>query len=55
MGGAEALSPTNGKELNAANNDVNLEEDPSPVEPQMRAQSWLTASHSLVRDPEAEN
>lgn len=33
VGSAEALSPTACKELKADNNDVNLEEDASPVEP----------------------
>ena len=48
-----SLSPTTCKELNAANNGANLEEAPSPVEPQMSPQPWLT-DHSLVGGPEAD-
>lgn len=51
VGGAEGLCPTTCKKRKAANNDVNLE-DPSPGEPQVRAQPWLTTDHSLVKSPE---
>ena len=39
---AEALSPTNHEKLCPANNHMVLEADPSPVEPQMRAQPQPT-------------
>lgn len=54
VGGAEALSPTTSKKLKA-NNDANLEEDPSPVELESTAQPWLTPDYNLVKDPEAED
>lgn len=61
-----ASSPTTCKELNAANNDMNLEEEPYPDEPHMKPLPWLTLtaalsetlkqrtelSHIQVHDPE---
>lgn len=38
----EALSPTAHKELKVANNHMNWDADPSPLEPQMHPQPLLT-------------
>lgn len=49
--GSEILSPKARKELNLANNHINLEEHPSPVEP---SDGWHLDCN-LVRNPEAED
>lgn len=46
---SEVLNPTGHEELNVGSVHITLEADPSPVEPQIRLQLWLTFDYNLVR------